>query len=108
MAGREMSKFAFALSTALALILGLTTCDDRSGDAVISDPIKYDPDAQTGQVLPFKVVSAIRNFGFGEDHLAAQISISVEGGRPSDWMATGIFVAEHSIVNGVRNVAKLK
>ncbi len=32
--------------------------------------------------------------------IPAQISVSVEGGTPADWMATGIYIAEHAIGNG--------
>lgn len=99
-----MGRQFLLLTVALAIGLALSGRDDdpKGGDAVIAEPEKYDPDALSGQVLPFQVVSAIRNFGFGKDNLMAQISISVEGGGPSDWMATGIYVAEHSIVNGAK------
>lgn len=63
-------------------------------------PVTLDADAVQGHVLPFKIITAIRNFGFPKAEILAQISVSVEGGNPADWMATGIYIAEHSIVNG--------
>lgn len=63
-------------------------------------PVALDADAVQGHVLPFKIISAIRNFGFKEGMIPAQISVSVEGGGPADWAATAIYIAEHSIVNG--------
>ena len=62
-------------------------------------PVALDADAVQGHVLPFKIISAIRNFGFKEGMIPAQISVSVEGGGPADWAATAIYIAEHSIVN---------
>ncbi len=56
---------------------------------------------ETGRVMPFKILCAIRNPFFQNNMVAAQISITVEGGTPIDWMATGIYVAENSIINGV-------
>ena len=60
-----------------------------------------DSDAVTGRLLPFGIIRAIRNSGFEGGLVAAQISLSVDGGVPADWMATAVYVAEHSIVNGV-------
>jgi hypothetical protein len=54
-----------------------------------------------GKVMPFTVVRAIRNHGFRDGIVVADISISVEGGEPGDWMATGVYVAEHAIVSDV-------
>jgi hypothetical protein len=52
----------------------------------------------TGRVLPFHVIMAIRNHGFGAERSEAAISISVDEGEPGDWLATAIYVAEHSLV----------
>lgn len=54
-----------------------------------------------GTVLPFKVIRAIRNHGFTGGMVAADISVSVEGGSPGDWMATAVYIAEHAIVGDV-------
>lgn len=54
-----------------------------------------------GRVMPFSVIRAIRNYGFKDGLLPAQVSIGVEGGTPADWMATAVYVAEKSIINDV-------
>jgi hypothetical protein len=55
----------------------------------------------SGKVLPFTVVRATRNHAFKEGIVIADVSVSVEGGEPDDWMATGVYVAEHAIVGDV-------
>jgi hypothetical protein len=55
----------------------------------------------SGNVLPFKVIGAIRNHGYKDGIVAADVSVSVEGGGPGDWLATAAYLAEHSIVAGV-------
>lgn len=52
----------------------------------------------TGTVLPFKIIRAIRNYGFRDRMVEADISVSVEGDSPGDWMATAVHIAEHAIV----------
>jgi hypothetical protein len=52
----------------------------------------------TGRALPFQVIMAVRNHGFGADRAEAAIAISVDSGGPGDWLATAIYVAEHSLV----------
>lgn len=54
-----------------------------------------------GQVLPFKIIRALRNHEFVAGMVEAQVSVSVEGGTPGDWVATAIYVAEHSMVRDV-------
>lgn len=56
----------------------------------------------TGKVLPFQIISAIRNYGITNGGiLPAQVVISVEDGTQADWLATAAYVAEKSIVNDV-------
>jgi len=55
----------------------------------------------SGKVLPFKVIRAIRNHGYVDKMVEAYVSISVDGGTPGDWMATAVYVAQHSIVRDV-------
>ena len=52
----------------------------------------------SGKVLSFKVIGAIRNHGFKDGMVGADVSVSVEGGKPGDWLATAAYVAEHAIV----------
>lgn len=61
---------------------------------------------QHGSPLPFKVLSAIRNHAFKDGMVLADVTVSVEGGTSSDWIATAVYVAEHSIVEDA-NVAKV-
>jgi hypothetical protein len=51
-----------------------------------------------GRALPFKVIRAIRNHGFKDGIVVADVSVTVDGGTPADWMATAVYVAEHSII----------
>ena len=53
-----------------------------------------------GNVLPFEIITAIRNYGF-KDGPAAMVSVSVDGGNTGDWLATATYVAEQSIVGDV-------
>lgn len=95
--------FGFRASVFVLVFALFGGCDARdSADVTVPEPEKYDGDALTGHVLPFKIISAIRNFGFAAEQMPAQVSVSVEGGAPADWMATGIYVAEHSIINGAK------
>lgn len=55
----------------------------------------------TGQVLPFTVIRAIRNESFKDGIIAAQVSVSIEGGTQADWAATAAYVAEQTIINNV-------
>jgi hypothetical protein len=55
----------------------------------------------SGTAMPFEVIRAVRNYGFVNGMVAADISIAVDGGKPEDWLATAVYVAEHSIINGV-------
>ncbi len=55
----------------------------------------------SGKLLPFAIIGAIRNHGFVGGMVEADVSISVDGGEPGDWMATAVYVAEHSIVRDV-------
>jgi hypothetical protein len=104
---------SFALSKLLGGIfvvgLGIYAANSLTGDnnpplatAASTSPspeaVRADLDAVEGRVLPFVIIGAIRNFGLKE--VEAQISVSVEGGTPNDWMATAVYIAEHSIVNG--------
>ena len=52
----------------------------------------------TGRVLPFQIISAVRNHAYKDDMVEAAVSVSVEGGKPEDWIATAVYVAEHSLV----------
>ena len=52
----------------------------------------------TGKVLPFQIISAVRNHAYKDGMVEAAVSVSVEGGRPQDWIATAAYVAEHSMV----------
>jgi hypothetical protein len=54
-----------------------------------------------GRVLPFKIIVAERNSAYQNNMVAADVAISVDGGQPMDWVATGVYVAEHSIVRDV-------
>jgi hypothetical protein len=54
-----------------------------------------------GNVLPFTVIRAIRNYAFKDGMVEAAVSISLKGGEPADWMATAVYVAEHSVVRDV-------
>ena len=74
---------------------------NKSASSSVSYSNLQDADALKGHGLPFSIILAIRNFGFPRDMLPAMIAVSVDGGVPADWMATGIYVAEHSIINGV-------
>jgi hypothetical protein len=55
----------------------------------------------SGKLLPFTIIRAIRNHGFKGGIVEADVSISVDGGEPGDWMATAVYVAEHSIVRDI-------
>jgi hypothetical protein len=55
----------------------------------------------SGNVLPFDVIRAIRNYAFKDGMVEAAVSISLQGGDPADWMATAVYVAEHSVVHDV-------
>ena len=60
------------------------------------------PKTYTGKVLPFEIITAIRNYGITKGGiLPAQVAISVEGGTQADWLATAAYVAEKSIINDV-------
>lgn len=95
---------------AMAVVLGLgiygvgfLTGSDAPPRAVAASdppPVTLDADAVQGHVLPFKIIAAIRNFGFKEGMIPAQISVAVEGGKSADWMATAIYIAEHATGNG--------
>src|SRR5690349_19625560 len=107
MAGRR-SPARNLLATALVLGLGVygvgallgNETPPSASSAPTPFPVRLDADAVQGHVLPFNIISAIRNFGFKEGMIPAQTSVSVEGGEPSDWMATAIYIAEHEIGNG--------
>lgn len=87
----------------LALVfLAISSEKISSVDAYeINQPVKttLNANAIKGYVLPFTIILAIRNYGFPQDILPAQVAVSVDGGTPADWMATGIYIAEHSIRN---------
>jgi hypothetical protein len=55
----------------------------------------------SGKVLPFKIYTAIRNRAFVNGMVAAQVAVGVGGGGPGDWMATAVYIAEHSVVRDV-------
>src|SRR4051794_1293426 len=78
----------------------LSFISDGSGSvspaSVAAEIITPDSDAVAGRALPFNIIGAIRNFGFQGGLVAAQISVSVDGGVPADWTATAIYIAEHS------------
>lgn len=54
-----------------------------------------------GQVLTFGIIRAFRNYGFKDGMVAAEVSVSVEGGSRDDWMATAVDIAEQSILGDV-------
>jgi hypothetical protein len=60
-----------------------------------------DKPTYAGRVLPFTVIRAIRNFGYKDGMVGAQISVFVNGGTQADWMATAKFLAKKAIVNKV-------
>jgi hypothetical protein len=55
----------------------------------------------SGQALPFKIIHAFRNNAFKNDMVGADVSVSVEGGTPGDWLATAVFIAEHAMIADV-------
>ena len=99
---RKLLSLALLLGLIIWGVVSLVGGNDAplAADASVGAPVALDADAVEGHVLPFKIISAIRNFGFKPGMIPAEISVSVEGGKPSDWMATAIYIAEHAIVNG--------
>jgi hypothetical protein len=103
-----MNPKQMALGGVLLLGIGaavVRSIPDGSGSAqpasAAAEIVNPDSDAAAGRVLPFNIIGAIRNLGFQGGMVAAQVSVSVDGGVPADWMATATYLAEHSIVNGV-------
>ena len=55
----------------------------------------------SGNVLPFKVIRALRSHLYVNGMVSADVSVSVTGGTPGDWLATAVYIAEHSIISDV-------
>ena len=87
----ESPNFSCPGQHAGAFIIQAPNCEQQAAAAT---------DAE-GAVLPFKIIAAVRNSAYQNDMVEAHVVISVEGGNPMDWIATGVYVAEHSIVGNV-------
>jgi hypothetical protein len=66
-------------------------------------PIVYTDQSISGKVLPFKVVRAIRNYGYQRGMIEAAVSIAVDPAMAAkgDWYATTAFAAEKSFIRDV-------
>lgn len=92
----------YAWISAIAMIVGLPVFSSEVPIvAANADTSTQNQPTYAGRVMPFSVIRAIRNYGFKDGLVSAQVSIGVEGGTPSDWMATAVYVAEQSIINDV-------
>src|SRR5581483_11190535 len=52
-------------------------------------------------VLPFRVLTAIRNYGYRDGMVEGFVAVAVTGGSKGDWAATASYIAQQSVIRDV-------